>query len=56
MLFLIILSVHPSTGNNWINRWEKEEYEGLLHKKGQGRKPKLSEENIEKLKKTKKSG
>lgn len=49
------LSVNPSTGNNWINRWEKEEYNGLLRKKGQGRKPKLNDENIEKLKKTKKT-
>ena len=38
------LSVSSVTGNNWLKRWETEEYEGLLHKKGQGRKPKLNDE------------
>lgn len=47
------LSVTPATGNNWLKRWEKEEYEGLLQKKGQGRKPDLSDENMLSLKKTK---
>ena len=37
------LSITSSTGNNWSKRWEEEGYEGLLHKKGQGRKPKLSD-------------
>jgi transposase len=46
------LSVTPVTGNNWLKRWKKEKYEGLLHKKGQGRKPKLNKENTKKLKKT----
>jgi transposase len=47
------LSVTPATGNNWLKRWENEEYMGLVHKKGQGRKPKLSDENLEYIKKTK---
>jgi len=45
------LSVTPATGNNWTNRWEKEEYGGLLQKKGQGRKSKLSDEEKDKVKK-----
>ena len=46
------LSVTPATGNNWLNRWKKEEYKGLLQKKGQGRKPKLSDKEKKRLKKT----
>jgi transposase len=45
------LSVTTVTGNNWLKRWEKEGYEGLIHKKGQGRKPRLHEKDFEKLKK-----
>ena len=46
--FLNITSV---TGNNWQKRWEKEEYPGLVHKKGQGRKSKLTDEAMEYVKK-----
>jgi putative transposase len=46
-----ILGISMSTGNNWIKRWEKDAYEGLLHKPGQGRKPNLSDEDIITLKK-----
>ena len=45
------LSVTTVTGNNWLKRWEKKEYEGLLHKKGQGRKPKLNNKEMKSLKK-----
>ena len=46
-----ILSITTATGNNWINRWEKMGYEGLKRKKGQGRKCKLSNKQLEVLKK-----
>lgn len=46
-----ILSITTATGNNWMNRWEKRGYEGLKRKKGQGRKCKLTDEEIETLKK-----
>ena len=46
-----LLSITPATGNNWLNRWEKIGYEGLKRKKGQGRKCKLTNNQIETLKK-----
>jgi len=45
------VSVTSVTGNNWQKRWEKEKYEGLIHKKGQGRKSKLTSEEKEYVKK-----
>ena len=48
-----LLSITTATGNNWLNRWEKIGYEGLKRKKGQGRKCKLTNNQIETLKKTK---
>jgi len=48
-----LLSITTATGNNWLNRWEKIGYEGLKRKKGQGRKCKLTNEQLETLKKTK---
>ncbi|MDR3223147.1 MAG: hypothetical protein LBT66_05385 [Methanobrevibacter sp.] len=38
------ISVTTKTGNNWINSWKSEKYEGLLRKPGQGRKSKLTDE------------
>ena len=35
------LNVTTVTGNNWYNEWKNKGYEGLLRKKGQGRKSKL---------------
>ncbi|MDR2624528.1 MAG: hypothetical protein LBC39_08235 [Methanobrevibacter sp.] len=46
------IGVSSVTGNNWQNRWNKEGYDGLLHKKGQGRKPLLKDENLVILKKS----
>lgn len=46
-----ILNISTRTGNNWLKKWETEEYEGLLHKKGQGRKPQLNDEELNLLKK-----
>ena len=40
-----------ATGNNWYNSWKNEGYEGLLRKKGQGRKSKLSKKQLKELKK-----
>ena len=48
-----LLSITTATGSNWLNKWEKIGYEGLKRKKGQGRKCKLTNEQIEILKKTK---
>lgn len=45
------LNVTSVTGNNWYNAWKNEGYEGLLRKKGQGRKSKLTETQLENLKK-----
>ena len=45
------LDITTVTGNNWFNAWKNEGYEGLLRKKGQGRKSKLTEEQLENLKK-----
>lgn len=46
-----LLSITTATGNNWLKRWDKIGYEGLKRKKGQGRKCKLTNEQIEVLKK-----
>ena len=45
------LNVTSVTGNNWYNAWKNEGYKGLLRKKGQGRKSKLTETQLENLKK-----
>lgn len=45
------INVTTVTGNNWYNAWKNEGYEGLLRKKGQGRKPKLTKKQLETLKK-----
>jgi transposase len=45
------MSITTVTGNNWQNRWEKDEYFGLLHKEGQGRKPLLNDEMKDIIKK-----
>ena len=41
-----------ATGNNWLNQWVSGGYNSLLRKPGQGRRRKLSDEQIEELKKT----
>ena len=46
-----LLNITTTTGNNWLNAWLEKGYDGLLRKKGQGRKPKLTEEEFEILKK-----
>ena len=45
------LNVTAVTGNNWYNAWKNKGYEGLLRKKGQGRKSKLTKTQLETLKK-----
>lgn len=45
------LDITTVTGNNWFNTWNNKGYEGLLRKKGQGRKTKLSKSELETLKK-----
>ena len=40
------LNVTTVTGNNWLKAWENKGYEGLLRKKGQGRKSKLTKKTI----------
>ena len=45
------LNVTTVTGNNWYNAWKNKGYDGLLRKKGQGRKSKLTETQLEDLKK-----
>ena len=45
------MSITTATGTNWTNKWRKKGYNGLKRKKGQGRKCKLSDEEIEDLKK-----
>ena len=42
------------TGNNWIKKWKNEGYEGLKRKPGQGRKRKLTDDELDVLKKTRK--
>lgn len=46
-----LMSITTATGTNWTNKWRKKGYNGLKRKKGQGRKCKLSDEDIEDLKK-----
>ena len=46
-----LMSITTATGTNWTNKWRKKGYDGLKRKKGQGRKCKLSNEDIEDLKK-----
>ena len=46
-----LLNITTATGNNWLNKWEKIGYEGLKRKKGQGRKCKLTNKQLESLKK-----
>ena len=46
-----LLNITTTTGNNWLKAWSQKGYEGLLRKKGQGRKPKLTTKEIEILKK-----
>jgi len=48
-----LFSITPAIGNNWLNKWNKYGYESLIRKKGQGRKTKLTNEEIKELKKTK---
>ena len=45
------LNVTSVTGNNWYNAWKNKGYEGLQRKKGQGKKTKLTETQLEELKK-----
>ena len=45
------LNVTTVTGNNWLKAWKNKGYEGLLRKKGQGRKSKLTGKQLETLKK-----
>jgi len=47
-----ILSITTRTGNNWLKNWNNEKYDGLIHKPGQGRKPKMDKDQLESLKKT----
>jgi len=46
-----LLSITTATGNNWMNKWKNMGYNGLKRKKGQGRKCKLSNDEIKILKK-----
>jgi len=46
-----LLSITTATGNNWLNKWKKIGYKGLKRKKGQGRKCKLTDKQLETLKK-----
>jgi transposase len=41
-----ILSIATVTGNSWSKKWKEEDYYGLVHKHGQGRKPKLSNDDL----------
>ena len=45
------MNITTTTGNNWLNAWKDQGYEGLLRKKGQGRKPKLNKKQLKTLKK-----
>jgi len=49
------LGVTDATGNNWLRKWKEDQYYGLLHKPGQGRKSGLTPEHIEIIKKTPKT-
>jgi transposase len=46
------LGVTTATGNNWLRKWNENQYSGLLHKPGQGRKSGLTLEHINNIKKT----
>lgn len=46
-----LFSITTATGNNWMNKWKKYGYESLKRKKGQGRKSKLTNDEIKILKK-----
>jgi len=46
------LGVTTATGNNWLRKWDENQYNGLLHKQGQGRKSGLTKEHIDIIKKT----
>ena len=41
-----LLKISTTTGNNWINSWTENGYKGLLRKKGQGRKPKVTQNEL----------
>ena len=45
------LKITMPTGNSWLNQWIDGGYDSLLRKPGQGRKPKLSDEDSEDFKK-----
>lgn len=49
------LGVTDATGNNWSRKWKNDQYNGLLHKPGQGRKSRLTPKHIETIKKTSKT-
>ena len=42
-----LLNITTTTGNKWLNKWTEKGYDGLLRKKGQGRNPKLTEDEFE---------
>ena len=48
-----LFSITTATGTNWSNNWKKYGYNGLQRKKGQGRKSKLTADQLKILKKTK---
>ncbi|MDR2966486.1 MAG: hypothetical protein LBU74_00860 [Methanobacteriaceae archaeon] len=48
------LGVTIATGNNWLRKWNKNQYSGLLHKPGQGRKSDLTLEHVDSIKKNSK--
>lgn len=50
-----IYGISTVTGNSWYKTWQNDGYEGLKRKSGQGRKKKLTNENLKDLKKTKKT-
>lgn len=45
------LNITPVTGNSWTKQWNENKYEGLLKKSGQGRKPKLTNDELDSIKK-----
>lgn len=47
----LLLDRTTVTLKNWLKQWDEEGYEGLLKKSGQGRKPKLTDEDWAFLKK-----
>ena len=46
-----LFSITTATGKNWFNNWNSSGYDGLKRKKGQGRKSKLTNDEIKTLKK-----